>query len=482
MGKRSALAVEAERLAEQHTVLAQRREAIAAEADDAPPPLPWRGGGRHARAGAPLWRLVRFADGVDPADAAGIEAALEAAGLLDAWVRPDGSVEAEAGGSEAFLAVGAAAPGTRAPTLASVLVPEDQHDVPSAVVVRLLEAVALGDMAPEPQREIDAAGAATTTPRPVVSVARGGSYRLGLLAGRHRVDAPRYIGATARAAHRAARLAALDAELAALDTERSNVDARLADLEGWLAAADIAVARLPTSAGLADALRRRDRSAGQLQGARAHLDDAIAAAEATRRELNDRRASLQREAALRELPATLDGLRGVAAAIDRFADDARDLVTAVERLAERDRALAAATRRHDAAAERARQAGVDLAERTREREARAAELATLRARVGPHAEAIVDELDAEEAAIASGESAAKALGDAAAAAAARRGGAEGEVGAAGEAVEAAGRSAAEEMTRLHGAAPARPRRAPRHRGRRSLGGSCSVSCRCGRSR
>ena len=47
-----------------------------------------------------------------------------------------------------------------------------------------------------------------------------------------------------------------------------------------------------------------------------------------RRELNDRRAALQREAALRELPATLDGLRAVAAAVDRFADDARDLVAA----------------------------------------------------------------------------------------------------------------------------------------------------------
>ena len=245
VGHRSALAVEAARVAEHHAALEQRRQAIAAEADDAPPPLPWRGGGRHGRAGAPLWRLVRFADGVGPADAAGIEAALEAAGLLDAWVRPDGSVDADAGGSEAFLAAGAADGGPAAATLASVLVPEDQDEVPSAVVVRLLEAVALGDPPPEPGREPDAAGA-EATPRPVVSVARGGTYRLGPLAGRHRVDAPRYIGATARAAHRAARLAALDAELAALDTERANVDARLAELAGWLAAADAAVAGLPS--------------------------------------------------------------------------------------------------------------------------------------------------------------------------------------------------------------------------------------------
>ena len=42
--------------------------------------------------GAPLWRLTDFIDGIGGAARAGIEAALEAAGLLDAWVRPDGSV------------------------------------------------------------------------------------------------------------------------------------------------------------------------------------------------------------------------------------------------------------------------------------------------------------------------------------------------------------------------------------------------------
>ncbi|WP_258039983.1 hypothetical protein, partial [Streptomyces sp. SM1] len=42
--------------------------------------------------GAPLYRLVDFVPGLPPDARAGLEAALEASGLLDAWVRADGTV------------------------------------------------------------------------------------------------------------------------------------------------------------------------------------------------------------------------------------------------------------------------------------------------------------------------------------------------------------------------------------------------------
>ena len=64
------------------------RARIAAERDDAPPPATPGPAPRAGRPGAPLWRLVRFAEPVAPARAAGIEAALHAAGLLDAWAAP----------------------------------------------------------------------------------------------------------------------------------------------------------------------------------------------------------------------------------------------------------------------------------------------------------------------------------------------------------------------------------------------------------
>jgi uncharacterized protein (TIGR02680 family) len=45
---------------------------------------------RSGREGAPLWLLCDFADDVDMASRAGIEAALEAMGMLNAWVMPSG--------------------------------------------------------------------------------------------------------------------------------------------------------------------------------------------------------------------------------------------------------------------------------------------------------------------------------------------------------------------------------------------------------
>ena len=70
------------RLAEERAL----RERIAAERDDAPAPHPHRRADRAGRAGAPLWRLVRFADTVAVDEQGPVEEALAAAGLLDAWV------------------------------------------------------------------------------------------------------------------------------------------------------------------------------------------------------------------------------------------------------------------------------------------------------------------------------------------------------------------------------------------------------------
>ena len=62
--------------------------------EDTVPPAPYTRDvtARDGRRGAPLWRLVDFADGIGDADRAGIEAALEAAADSDAWVMPDGEV------------------------------------------------------------------------------------------------------------------------------------------------------------------------------------------------------------------------------------------------------------------------------------------------------------------------------------------------------------------------------------------------------
>src|SRR6185437_1766439 len=48
---------------------------------------------RVGRPGAPLWQLVDFQESLSADQCAGVEAALEASGLLDAWVSPDGHLQ-----------------------------------------------------------------------------------------------------------------------------------------------------------------------------------------------------------------------------------------------------------------------------------------------------------------------------------------------------------------------------------------------------
>lgn len=506
---RANLAAAAAALADQATALGERREAILDEADDAPPVLAWRGGGRDGRAGAPLWRLVRFADGVTAADAAGIEAALEGAGLLDAWVGPDGAVAD--GALDAFLVpapalagdagagdagrvdpmpvdprpvdagavdagAGDAGPGDAeagadagagagkgvasdfrevGDTLAAVLVPEDSLEVPAGVVARVLASIRLaspGGVAEPggqgatgspgdaggggaPATGGPSAGSAGSTP--VASVGRDGAYRLGPLAGAHRVAAPRYVGATARAAHRAERVAALDVELAALAAESAAVADRVKAVEAWLTAATAATAAVPRGAALAERLRAEERAAGRHQEARATLAIARAEAESRRRAVHDRRLALQREARSRELPTDDRDIEAAAGAVDRFGADATALAAALDLLAARSEAREAADDRVNAATAARRQAGADVGARRRERDSRSVELATLRQRMGADVEAVLAELADVDGAISGLDDEQRRLVEATQAAAAQRGQAEGEVGAASEAMAAA---------------------------------------------
>lgn len=53
---------------------------------------------REKRAGAPLWKACEFRSEISESERAGYEAALESAGILDAWIQPDGKlVDAQSG-------------------------------------------------------------------------------------------------------------------------------------------------------------------------------------------------------------------------------------------------------------------------------------------------------------------------------------------------------------------------------------------------
>jgi len=151
--------------AERNTVAAER-DAVATQRD-LPPPAPYtRVASREDRAGAPLWRLVSFAEQVPDGDRARIEAALEATGLLDGWMLPDGALSGVLADTFADAALGIPPPGT---SLADVLVVEPDSPVAAEHVTRL---------PPSPMpRWLTARVRPTTRPRSVSTAAGGSGWR-----------------------------------------------------------------------------------------------------------------------------------------------------------------------------------------------------------------------------------------------------------------------------------------------------------------
>ncbi|MEJ3745483.1 TIGR02680 family protein [Actinomycetes bacterium KLBMP 9797] len=383
------------------TEVAAERDRIAAEHDDAPPAAATRPAPRRGRAGAPLWRLVRFADGVTDADAAGIEAALEAAGVLDAWLHPD------AGGTAAALAAGeqdgylrvladTARPAGR--TLADVLVPEEQDGVPADRIRAVLASIALIEADAGATATIHAATAAV----PAVVAARG-QYAQGVAVGGYVKPAPEYIGATARAARRAARIAECDRLLAILDGEIGDVDRQRAVRNGKLAAIEAAAGALPSLATIHGALRTVDRAAATLRAhqeaesaANQRLDQAIAEQAAAG-------AALRRTTAERSLPA--ERVDEVADAIARFEKLGVRLDGARPAAARAADAAREAGERHDEAGGRLTDAQSAAHEATLRHEEKDEAYRTLRASIGAEAERVLAEAERVEGEITAAEAA-----------------------------------------------------------------------------
>jgi uncharacterized protein (TIGR02680 family) len=194
-------------LDEQRSVLVERREHLATlEAGTAPvpPPRPTRRQPTADESARPLFELADFADGVEPAARAGLEAALEAAGLLDAWVRPDGSVTDPVTG-DLLLEAMAAEASPAWPTLADVLIPADA----SAEIVRgVLRGIGLGE------------GSGP------VWVAPDGAFALGSARGAWAKSEAQFIGAAAREKQR----------LAAIEEAKAQIDVIEQAIAGLVAA------------------------------------------------------------------------------------------------------------------------------------------------------------------------------------------------------------------------------------------------------
>ncbi|MBV6697662.1 TIGR02680 family protein [Kitasatospora aureofaciens] len=192
--------------------IADELEHTAGESDLPPVPPRTRTADRSAMAGAPLWRLLAFRPDVPPADQAGIEAALEAAGLLDAWLTPDGGLAIPGHDTLADPASADPVPG---PSLLDVLRPESDGPVPADRVRRLLAGVAYGPTLPAGHP---------------AAVAADGSWRLATATGTWSKDESSHIGAAARERARQRRIAELTAQLAEVNATVAALDAELRTL------------------------------------------------------------------------------------------------------------------------------------------------------------------------------------------------------------------------------------------------------------
>ena len=280
---------------------------------------------RDTTAGAPFYRLVDFADSVDAAARAGIEAALQSSGLLTAWVGPAEDDDIWLDGAEPVSG----------PSLADVLVPavEPGSPVGADVVLALLRSIAL-----------DADGS--------LSVSPSGQWRAGVLHGALSKEDAEFVGAGARDAARARTITELSATLEELATQRDSAAAELDHAQREVAAWESHLEAFPDDRALITA------------HATATAADTLAAegatrAERLRAELNAEqgrfaavRTELAQDAAEAGLPADTEALRQANAAATEARTSAQQLREALtRRCAGTVRDLADALHDHAAAAE-----------------------------------------------------------------------------------------------------------------------------------
>lgn len=338
--------------------------------------------------GPALWELVDFAERLTAKQRDGLEAALEASGLLTG-VAAAGGVRAADG--QLLLVPGEPVSGR---SLADVLVldgeaPEELRGALASVAVVERDAQA-GRRGP-------------------VVLGLDGSCAVGPLRAQREVRAAAWVGATARERSRLARREQLDGEVVRLEAEAEGVRGTLRELEAKAARATsearallggdreyvAARSRLHTTEAAAEVARDAVRVAEEdVIAARAAARDARLVASSFQREheLPDRAARQALADGLAELRTQLRELRPPA---ERLARDRGQREAVESRLGAKEAGLVAAE--------------AELALADEERERRAGELEMVKQLEGPQLLSVRDELDRAEPALAEAKAALKAL-------------------------------------------------------------------------
>ena len=287
--------------------LAEQIGRLRAGGHDAPPVPHTRAADvRDGRPGAPLWKVTDFARGLSDDEQAGLEAALEAAGILDAWITPEGNlVDGD------VIVVSGLAPVAGA-SCASLLVPAiDRHDLQAGTLREESVASVLSAIGRAP-------GTTGTTGTGGTWATTDGRWSNGVLSGAWHKDQAGYIGEGAREAARRARIESLDREL---DQERAaieGIDAALADIKARMERLAEEHRTVPPDGRVREA--HTGAAVERRALARAREDHTTAVAESQRRheELATARARVAEFAEDVGLPADPDELAGVRAGVGAY--------------------------------------------------------------------------------------------------------------------------------------------------------------------
>jgi uncharacterized protein (TIGR02680 family) len=230
--------------------LERRYEEVEQRTEKLPQPSRYRTATRDPHSGKPLYALVDFASHVNGEDAKGIEAALEASGLLDAWVSAD-SLVLQAGTYDVVLLADPLP--TTVPSLSDVLVvvPAPDCCVPAAVVERILRSIGFGDH-PERTSWVDGTG----------------RWRLGVARGQWAKPEVTFIGQSARMAARKRELAEIGLLLDEARAKRDAANNEELAAKDWLAMLDAARRSVPSSATMLRAVSELAARRGVAAGAR----------------------------------------------------------------------------------------------------------------------------------------------------------------------------------------------------------------------
>lgn len=373
--RRSALAAQTARAEddrrradEERATLISRRRAVEAAPIPTPERLLTRPADRTGRSGAPLYACCDFAESVGSAERAGVEAALDAAGLLDSWVG------APSDDLDAWVTPGAPVSG---PSLADVLVADPPEGVAATVIDEILRSVALAD-----------AG---------IAVLADGRFALGPLTGRFVKTDAELIGATAREQRRRRLLSELDEQIATIDARLAELAAEQDTIVAEHNHIDDVVANLPSAGPLLEARRRLDEAIGRAKQAKERSDLDVDSARQYRRLAEEAATRLRAEAGQRNLPPTADGL-------GQLDERIRDYEHRCSLLAEAASALGNHRKIHSTAAARVHRADADeratrraLDDRHRESSGLRARIEELRANLGDDVEAPIRTLGQVEA-------------------------------------------------------------------------------------